>query len=1153
MWATGGVARELQLGLTPTPPQSKEAKGKPWDLGASGHCGVAGDVGILSERQSSRSLSPEAVEALHVLDGASVWAESREGWAPTPSEEAEKYLGALTTLADVCASSAARDTIIIWEGSSKGSSQKEVHPRGTPVLRHLCRVLCCLCSVCLSENGIEYGGPTSPRGLGLPGASQSEEADVPSAEDWLSRGVTLLGALSGCGLAGVALRRVITTLYCITSCLCRSLVATPDAAALLQSAEGDHAFSFLAALSVAAAEAETRNMPSSAAAAPAATPGAGAAAAAEPPYSTIPSSSSSDSVLLLALLGAYEGLLALPGIASAARGGPLRGLHKAVQRGAARLLGKAASLRDSAVAVVAWLVYRRLSSSGGSSGSNDGSFSPTNVRHLLALLIASVRNHLRRPLEQRLCALCLREALKEPRMQQAVGSSTHDAALAFVAVCLQSLQTVVAAAAAAAQQKATSETSCDTVTPGQEGDGEKNSFSVREQLQCASPIAEMLALLCLFSPFVRASVAVRLDTLPPAQQASPDGAGFGSSNDGTPREQRNQHLQQQNQQRQPSQTSPGRGRSSAALSAVSLPSLFYIAANGDDLGCLYISAFLELCISCQDARGIGRYMSHQQREEVVASLAANAGLLLRGGENKSLGLRRATCLSLIAALWDGTEALGSIVETLCIHPLSVAGEEAAQQGDMGLLLRALHASLDLSACTKRHMPRSLRLLQRAAAALAAGPLSSPQTASEAEEALLVVYKCCALSIPVCWRALPPINCICSSDKNGAATGDGAAACGTSTHSDLWTAGSCPFMARLEGLSKFGCASEDRSWQLSGRPVAAALVEEARSRLVELKELRQTRAEAKNSAAQAAQRLAVTNEAHEVKIAALYYAPCSMEVNRIREAADRQERLHSAKEQRLTEEARKLRRELETEQQRGRELVAEFQRLLDAKEEAIATLQSNLGEGRTPHVPDISEISRDLQIQTAINVKQKEEISKQEAKLRSLLEKQQHTTNTLTALTEKHRQLQEEKNKLQINYEKVQDENEQQFRQLILVMKALAEQQAENGVLKEARMHAAANSEQQARQKLQQLEQQLQQMAREQESQARAASLRQVSLEEQLRAFQKENEALKARNRCCESTIEDLEKRLQTAVETAAGARAAAAAKSEMLNRMQQVQ
>lgn len=34
-----------------------------------------------------------------------------------------------------------------------------------------------------------------------------------------------------------------------------------------------------------------------------------------------------------------------------------------------------------------------------------------------------------------------------------------------------------------------------------------------------------------------------------------------------------------------------------------------------------------------------------------------------------------------------------------------------------------------------------------------------------------------------------------------------------------------------------------------------------------------------------------------------------------------------------------------------------------------SLQSNLGEGRTPHVPDISEISRDLQIQTAINVKQ----------------------------------------------------------------------------------------------------------------------------------------------------------------------------------------
>lgn len=41
----------------------------------------------------------------------------------------------------------------------------------------------------------------------------------------------------------------------------------------------------------------------------------------------------------------------------------------------------------------------------------------------------------------------------------------------------------------------------------------------------------------------------------------------------------------------------------------------------------------------------------------------------------------------------------------------------------------------------------------------------------------------------------------------------------------------------------------------------------------------------------------------------------------------------------------------------------------------------------------------------ICISQKEEISKQEAKLRSLLEKQQHTTNTLTALTEKHRQLQ----------------------------------------------------------------------------------------------------------------------------------------------------
>lgn len=73
-----------------------------------------------------------------------------------------------------------------------------------------------------------------------------------------------------------------------------------------------------------------------------------------------------------------------------------------------------------------------------------------------------------------------------------------------------------------------------------------------------------------------------------------------------------------------------------------------------------------------------------------------------------------------------------------------AGEEAAQREDIDLLLRLLHVSLDFSACTKRHLPRSLRLLQRAAPVLAKGPLSGPQTAAESEETLLIIHKCCAL-------------------------------------------------------------------------------------------------------------------------------------------------------------------------------------------------------------------------------------------------------------------------------------------------------------------------------------------------------------------------------------------------------------------------
>lgn len=111
---------------------------------------------------------------------------------------------------------------------------------------------------------------------------------------------------------------------------------------------------------------------------------------------------------------------------------------------------------------------------------------------------------------------------------------------------------------------------------------------------------------------------------------------------------------------------------------------------------------------------------------------------------------------------------------------ATAGEEAAQQGDMGLLLRALHASLDLSACTKRHMPRSLRLLQRAAAALAAGPLSSPQTASEAEEALLVVYKCCALVLSLFLVVFAAFS-YAAAVATPAGAGFSAAACATAVN------------------------------------------------------------------------------------------------------------------------------------------------------------------------------------------------------------------------------------------------------------------------------------------------------------------------------------------------------------------------------------
>ena len=568
-----------------------------------------------------RGALPSGVSlALQRIEEASGWAETATGWDSASPAEAERYGEALSALAEACSGVALRDALFSWEGLAKEPSQGEGSPRGPFLLRHIYRVFCTLCSIALAEAGVDYGGLSSPAGDPKAASQEARGASVvPSADEWLSRGQPLLAALGGSSLIAACLRRVVLVLYPLTSCLwgCR---AAAGAAALLQTPEGAHSLCFLAALAAAAAEEQARSLPTAGARA---TPGGTTAAATDPPSSATPNSgsnsgsSSNSSSLLLPLLGAYEGPLALPGVAAAARGGPLRGLHKAVQRGAARLLGKAASLPDSATAVLAWLVYRRLSSSGSSSNnsSSDGSFSATNIRHLLALLIASVRNHLGRPLEQRVSALCLREALKEPRMREALAAATHDAALAFVAVCLQSLQAVAAAAETAAKAPHAEATAASTET------------AARQQLAAAAPISEMLALICASSKAVRASVAARLDCLPPPQQpsgvaAAADGSSSYTRACGTPAD-----HQQQQQQQQAFQTSPGKGRSSAALSAASLPALFYIAAKGGNLECMYTTAFLELCISGQGARGIGRRLSLQQREEAVTALAANAGLL----------------------------------------------------------------------------------------------------------------------------------------------------------------------------------------------------------------------------------------------------------------------------------------------------------------------------------------------------------------------------------------------------------------------------------------------------------------------------------------------------------------------------------------------
>ncbi|KAL8271384.1 hypothetical protein Esti_004718 [Eimeria stiedai] len=1142
--------------------------------------------------------------ALQAVARAAPWAEAPNGWAsPPPAAEMEAYAQALTLLAAACRSSACtRDAVLRWKGLPKGAPKREGPPRGPALLLHFCRVFCTLCCACLAEVGVEYGGPPGVLADTSAGASQGGPGmggppEGPSSEVWVQYGVSVLAVMRG-GDSCVAafLQRLVALLYPLTSGLCGSRAAAA-ATEVLETPEGAHCFCFLAALAAAAAEEEVDALKAGGAAA--ATPREGrdcTPAAAQVGSSSATLSSSSSSVgpcpLLLELLGAYEGPLSLPGVAAAAREGPLRGLHKAAQRGAAKLLGKAASLRDSAAAVSAWLVYHRLSSSSSSnsssssssnssssSSSGDSSFSASNVRHLLALLIASVRNHLSRPLEQRVSSLCLREALKEPRMQAAIAGATHDAALALAAVCLQAVQALAAAAETAAHEVA--QLQAHTQEPPAAAAAAAAAARLHH-LTAAAPISEMLALLCASSPALRASVAARLDTLPPPLQplngssnsssSNSSSSNSGSSSSRTPMDCR----QQQQQQQQGSQVSPRRGRSSAALSSSSLPALFYVTAWGDPLGCTYTSAFVELCVRSHGTRDVGRHLTPQQREETVAALAANTELLqsaaASGPVDEGQRLRAAACLCLLAALWENTEALGGVVEAVCLRPLSAAGkasflctcsgelplfqaslkhlfnnaaaaagEEAAQRGDTAELLRVLHVSLNLAACSRRHLPRSLGLLQRAAAALAEGPLCNAHAAAEAEEALLVVHKCCALSLPRPWGPVQPIESLFLWGKDTAAAAAGAAGDGEDA--------SCPLVRRLENIMLPPRTAADDSWPLSCcQALAGAVVEETRKRRAELRGLQQSRDEAKSQAAQAAQRLAVTKEAHEV------------ESSQLREEAARLKRMHAAEEKRLRDEASKLRSELEVEQKRGRNLVAEFQRLLDAKEFAIANLQSSAAERSGLQGVDVSEVSRNLQIQTAVNVKQKEELDKLQAKLQALMDKQQHTGSSLAQLNVKYKQLQEEKSKLQVANEKLQEESEQQFRQeqgpslplllLILVMKALAEQQAENEALKEERMHASADPQNNKELRVQQLEQQLQQLSRDHESAASASSLRLVRLEEEVRVLQKENEGLKLKSRKQESTIEDLEKKLREAAEAVAGARAATHAKSELVSQME---
>ncbi|CDJ33651.1 uncharacterized protein EMH_0084420 [Eimeria mitis] len=103
---------------------------------------------------------------------------------------------------------------------------------------------------------------------------------------------------------------------------------------------------------------------------------------------------------------------------------------------------------------------------------------------------------------------------------------------------------------------------------------------------------------------------------------------------------------------------------------------------------------------------------------------------------------------------------------------------------------------------------------------------------------------------------------------------------------------CSLVRRLQGLMQWGSVCRESSWLLSCRPVAAALVDEARSRQGEMRRQQQNLEEAKNNAVQTAQRLAVTKEAHE------------MELSRVKEGAERQQRLHAAEQQRLAEETLK---------------------------------------------------------------------------------------------------------------------------------------------------------------------------------------------------------------------------------------------------------